>query len=151
MDDIRDKIEGIVADYCDGTYNGLERAHFVETDKPQELVDRLVEYVKGAAEEVKWYENISQRLCKDHVRHPLVGWNCPICEVEKMRREVQQNAVDIKYLSTEVETLQAQLKREREASKNLLKGFRYWGERAGQESVPAFVVGLLAAFKEDRK
>jgi hypothetical protein len=71
--------------------------------------------------------------------------------IMELKKELEEKRVDIKYLSAEVETLQAQLKREREASKNLLRGLRCWGERAGQESVPAFVVGLLAAFKEDRK
>lgn len=48
-DEIRQRIENLIGEYCDGTYNGLERAHFISNfgekskRKPQELADRLVE------------------------------------------------------------------------------------------------------------
>ena len=47
MDDIRTQIEKLVSEYCDGAFNGLEHAHFIEwfgeksEHNPQELADRL--------------------------------------------------------------------------------------------------------------
>jgi hypothetical protein len=47
---IRADVEKIVEHYCDGTWNGLKRATFIEyfsdgTNGPQELADRLIEYI----------------------------------------------------------------------------------------------------------
>lgn len=55
---IRNDVEEILSSYCDGTWNGLERAHFIEygnrNDKslPQDCLDRLVEYI---ASTIKFY------------------------------------------------------------------------------------------------
>jgi len=43
---IQSDIENIVANYCDGTWNGLENANFVEYDNPpQELADEITAYI----------------------------------------------------------------------------------------------------------
>ena len=43
---IQSDIENIVANYCDGTWNGLENANFVEYDShPQELADEITAYI----------------------------------------------------------------------------------------------------------
>ena len=47
--ELKSQIEALIGDYCDATWNGLKRAHFIEyfgddgTRGPQELADRLVE------------------------------------------------------------------------------------------------------------
>lgn len=49
MDALREAIEKLVGEYCDGVFNGLERAHFIsyfgekKKHTPQELADRLME------------------------------------------------------------------------------------------------------------
>jgi hypothetical protein len=51
-EDIKAAIEQLVSQYCDGTWNGLEGAHFIEwfgdtsSRGPQELADRLVDLFK---------------------------------------------------------------------------------------------------------
>jgi len=48
MNEIREKIESLVGEYCDGTWHGLDDARFIEwfgedsKRGPQELADRLV-------------------------------------------------------------------------------------------------------------
>lgn len=47
---LREAIERIVGEYCDGTVFGLDGATFIEyfsdgTDGPQELANKIIEYV----------------------------------------------------------------------------------------------------------
>lgn len=54
-DDLRQRIESLIAEYCDGTHDGLKRAYFItyfgEKSKhsPQELADRLMELIDELA------------------------------------------------------------------------------------------------------
>lgn len=44
---IREEIENIVSQFCDGTFNGLKDAHFIEYGeayRPDKLVDKLMEF-----------------------------------------------------------------------------------------------------------
>lgn len=51
MDNLKQDIENIVAGYCDGTWDGLEDAYFVEyNNPPQKLADEIVEYIKSLNE-----------------------------------------------------------------------------------------------------
>lgn len=51
LDKVREDIERLVCEYCDGTYWGLEKAHFIEYNSngkgPQDLLDDIIRYIDG--------------------------------------------------------------------------------------------------------
>jgi hypothetical protein len=87
MTNIRERIESLVGNYCDGTFNGLEGARFVEYHtNPQDLADSLIDFVDA---EIKKRDSEIERLrllvAKHHELRPVeYGWGrkCQICEAE---------------------------------------------------------------------
>lgn len=49
-EDMREEIESIVAGYCDMTWDGLKYACFSEIKNPQELADKIIEYIENLVE-----------------------------------------------------------------------------------------------------